>query len=167
MILDIGCGFVSTTRPLIKNNVVHVDIKKSDYNKVFLTVCCDGQCLPFRNNVFTLGYASHVLEHVYNPLKFLRELKRVVRKKVIIIVPRLRNDCLLREYKNHIYTWSLPSLRALLSLVFSDVEVYPCYRVRDIGMPFLRKTFNNVIFWVYRFLSDSGKSAEIMGVCSI
>jgi ubiquinone/menaquinone biosynthesis C-methylase UbiE len=37
----------------------------------------DGEALPFNDNSFDLVYASHVLEHVLEPRKFLAELQRV------------------------------------------------------------------------------------------
>lgn len=46
--------------------------------------------LPFKNNEFDIVTCTHVLEHVLEPDKSAKELLRVTRKKLIIIVPRQR-----------------------------------------------------------------------------
>lgn len=46
----------------------------------------DVQCLPFPNGFFGAAIASHVLEHVDNPRRALRELSRVA-DEVYVITP--------------------------------------------------------------------------------
>ncbi|GLH76762.1 hypothetical protein SSBR45G_16700 [Bradyrhizobium sp. SSBR45G] len=47
----------------------------------------DGVTLPFADGSFDLVYASHVLEHVPEPRRLLRELARVARSFVVVEVP--------------------------------------------------------------------------------
>jgi len=43
--------------------------------------------LPFGNNQFNYVLCSHTIEHVDNPQKFFRELKRVGRNVVLVVPP--------------------------------------------------------------------------------
>lgn len=44
-----------------------------------IDVGAEGDTLPFRNNQWDFVLTSHMLEHLFNPLKALREWSRVVR----------------------------------------------------------------------------------------
>lgn len=83
LILDAGSGhnphpnanilcdlFVGPTRH--RGSFSHVSAKR---NHPF--VCCDIQYLPFKTNIFDFVYSSHVVEHVDNPNRAIREIKRV------------------------------------------------------------------------------------------
>jgi hypothetical protein len=58
-------------------------------------IVCDVQHLPFRSNVFEVVYSSHVIEHVSNPLLFLRELVRVSNWRITLLCPHRLGDRLL------------------------------------------------------------------------
>lgn len=47
----------------------------------------DGAVLPFDDHSFDLVYASHVVEHVPDPRRFLTELQRVARRWIYVEVP--------------------------------------------------------------------------------
>jgi ubiquinone/menaquinone biosynthesis C-methylase UbiE len=85
-ILDVGCS----DRPL-------GDINTDFYTqftyrgKSKIQVQADGFFLPFRDNSFRLGRSQHVIEHLKNPYKFLREIARVSRKYVYIATPNAHN----------------------------------------------------------------------------
>jgi len=86
-VLDVGCGSnVSYEfRPHIKATIL-LDIEKPRTpvpNFVVGDVCH----LPFRMESFDEVYCSHVLEHVEEPVKALKELIRVSRDMVTIKVP--------------------------------------------------------------------------------
>jgi len=49
--------------------------------------------LPFQDNSFDIVLCTHALEHIRDPQKALKELIRVCRKRLIIVVPKQR------EYK--------------------------------------------------------------------
>ena len=64
---------------------INVDLdlnKKTDF-----FVRADAQYLPFIDDTFDFVRASHLIEHVPNPLKLINELYRVSRNEVQIICP--------------------------------------------------------------------------------
>ncbi len=56
-------------------------------------ICADGENLPFENKEFDYVICCHVLEHVENPEKFLKEMMRVA-KRGYIEVPSLMGEYL-------------------------------------------------------------------------
>lgn len=165
--LDLGCGSREENKPFkegLDRNTVYADIERSCFNRPFLTVCCSGVWLPFRENSFSIVIASHVLEHVYNPMQFLRECKRVSGKRVIIKIPRLlKRYAYAKETEGHIFTWSDSSFQNLLSLIFEKFKVYPMKT--KTRLPFLKKTVNQILFWVITFFSHSNVENQLIAIC--
>lgn len=85
-------------------------------------VLFDAHYLPFKDRSFDVVYASHVLEHLENPIFALKDWGRVA-KTVDIIVPDGRGvqEC---DSEAHLYTWTHDSLENLLRRVFNEVRVY-------------------------------------------
>lgn len=127
MILDVGCG----SRPLGDVNCDKF-LGKSPHTKYIIKKCenfvkCDAENLPFRSNIFSVVYASHVMEHLYHPFDFLKEARRVSRRIVYLQVPSLHfvaNQTIHGERSEHIYTWSTYSLENLLRRFFDDIKIY-------------------------------------------
>ena len=80
--LEAGCGSFRGHTPLLKRSYLHMDIQKTEWNKPFLNVVCDVCHLPFKDKSFENVYASHVLEHLDNPICAIKEMIRVSRKTV-------------------------------------------------------------------------------------
>ena len=123
MILDVGCG----SRP---HGDVNLDrftgttshhIGYIDGRRYMNFVQGNADTLPFRDEAFTTVYISHVLEHLPDTHKAVRELKRVSSDTVIIRVPN--NP--IHEHPEHLYTWSQTSLINTLNRHFPSVTVYP------------------------------------------
>jgi ubiquinone/menaquinone biosynthesis C-methylase UbiE len=94
--LDVGCGgFPSgdVNCDLFIRDIGHrtgkTDIMGATLQpkKIKNFLICDVQYLPFKENVFTEVFSSHVIEHVDNPFLLLTELVRVSKCKVIIYCP--------------------------------------------------------------------------------
>ncbi len=99
--LDVGCGKGYTTYKAYKdlacesygvdpdNNLVGVVFDKEiDYSKITLVKGYAENC-PFGDDVFDTIFCSHVIEHVENISKVLKEMKRITKPdgKIIIGVP--------------------------------------------------------------------------------
>jgi SAM-dependent methyltransferase len=50
-------------------------------------VVAEGDELPFEDDSFDFVFSSHVIEHIPDPIKALREWVRVARRYVVVIVP--------------------------------------------------------------------------------
>jgi SAM-dependent methyltransferase len=88
-LIDIGCGS-KPYRALFSGPYTGVEIdtaqtRAADYADVYY----DGESLPFANETFSTALCNQVLEHVFEPDQFLREIHRVVRPQgtLLLTVP--------------------------------------------------------------------------------
>jgi len=151
LILDVGCG----SHPRGDVNIdLYTGISPHHRNPIQPRIIpnfilADAQHLPIRSATFKLALCSHVLEHLSEPLKAIRELAQAA-EIIHITVP---NNPVLQEHPEHLYTWTLTSLRNLLRRHFNRVEVTAdtalgdvqrsrlfkiCRRLPVIGKPLLR-----------------------------
>jgi len=141
MILDVGCGVPSRYHQSLKGeNVIHIDV---DRTAVHLEVQCDAYNLPFQSNSFSTVHASHILEHLDNPIKTIQEMKRVSAKRVVIKVPnasyfKWKNSC-----EAHIFSWNQYTLRNLLERYFGKVTINSTQR--DFSKSRLRKAVSIIL----------------------
>jgi ubiquinone/menaquinone biosynthesis C-methylase UbiE len=154
MILDVGSGTLTLHQPLSsrKEGVLHLDIKRGIKP---VDIIADTHHLPFRDDAFTLVYASHVLEHTDHPLHVLREWRRVS-SRALIRVPFLNKysalNCQSSEY-DHLYTWNYWSFRNLLKRVYSEFTM--SIRPNSLGrLPFLKKSLTTLMRVVFQRKSD-------------
>ena len=103
MILDLGCGTSKYHYSLKGKNIIHVDINK---NAQHIDIQCDAYNLPFRNGVFSTVYASHILEHLNEPIKAIEEMKKVSSKRVIIRIPNASFFKWKNSSTEHIFSWN-------------------------------------------------------------
>ena len=124
-ILDVGCG----QKP--KGDVnIDLFVGKSAHSQVDVInpklirnfIKADAHHLPFKDDCFSIVYASHLLEHLCNPLKALNEFNRVSNKFVLLKVPHA-NFYRGLEMPVHIFSWNKYTMKNLLEKVFSDVKV--------------------------------------------
>lgn len=121
MILDIGCGDSEKSQfPLMKPNVIHADLNS---NISQLDIVCDISNLPFKDDTFDIVHASHVIEHILNPCKAVRELKRVSKNYVVIIVPNGAR-MYFPEDPDHLFTWTKYTFKQFLEKTFPIVTMY-------------------------------------------
>lgn len=88
LILDAGCG-EGEQISIIKKMLPQAKISAVDINKSPLLPDADvdafHECnfnedtLPFKDETFDYVYSQHVLEHLHNPIHFLKECERVLR----------------------------------------------------------------------------------------
>ena len=119
--LDIGCGPL----PLGTVNLDlflgytphHIDVIDGRAYPNF--VQGDAQTLPFKDKAFQTVMIRHVLEHLPDVNKALREICRIS-YAAIITVP---NNPVTWEHPQHLYSWSHTSFENLLKHYWNNVNV--------------------------------------------
>jgi len=122
--LDVGCG----DHP---RGTVNIDCRTDQYftrqplktKSIPNFIKADAYHLPFRNGAFRKVMANHVLEHLQNPVQALKEWKRVAETTVIAVPGLTRCRFTQTEFAEHLYTWSISSLKTLMETVYSKVTV--------------------------------------------
>ena len=84
-LLDIGCG-IKPYKNLFRHceSYVGVDIEKENVQNL-ADFTYDGKTFPFEDETFDSAICSEVLEHVFEPNFFLKQINRVVKKNGFII----------------------------------------------------------------------------------
>jgi len=166
MILDIGCGaspIGNVNLDLFYRNSPHTH-KPINPRNCQNFVIGDANVLPFRSDSFNTVHAAHLIEHLLIPTNCIDETRRVTRKYAIFKVP---NNPPLSEYHEHLYSWSLSSLRALLSKYFPQVTVRTNTNLENFQKRTIYKILNK-IFPIerasLRFLSKT-LAVELLAVC--
>lgn len=156
MILDVGCGM----RPI---GDVNCDIVKQTHVQNF--VVCDAHFLPFRDNSFDVVHASHVLEHVLEPLTVLREFRRVSKNAVVIKVPDAGfHKFGVGEDERHLYSWNIKTLNSLLRKVFKEVRVEACLNLTGRTRSPIYNSLRALKILLFTLLTRQ-KTNEIVAVC--
>jgi len=85
-ILDIGCGTAAVTLLLKEKgfNVTPIDIEDQSFISYINPIIYDGSRIPIDDNEFDISLVLTVLHHVYNPVKLIKEAKRLSKKIIII-----------------------------------------------------------------------------------
>jgi len=109
MKLDVGCG-------LKPHGHVNVDIYRRknpeinsskiidvDVHKIPNFVSASGEKLPFQNESFNEVYCFHVIEHVKNPYRLLKELMRVCKRNGTVYLSLPHRFSYGAKYKGHIH----------------------------------------------------------------
>jgi len=118
-ILDIGAGGGWIGKEIQNRKAASVTLLDvMNFNQIpdLKLTLYDGENFPFLVNTFDTSLLIFTLHHCLNPLKVLKEAKRVTREKIIIIedVPRGRGRITSFINKIFLYLWdiicNLPSL---------------------------------------------------------
>ena len=141
MRLDLGCGNTPTgdVNVDLPSSERHRDGTKLVPKKIHNFIYASSYALPFRNNSFDDVVSFHLLEHLETPLTALREMIRVSKNVVTVVVPAFayRGEC-----GEHLYTWGEGSLFNLLRKAgLKDVKVSTgCFR----------EVKGNILKWLYK-----------------
>lgn len=148
-ILEVGCGTgLAYQLPFESNKyeVIHLDIERG-YE--CLDVQASATHLPFKDKAFDGLKASHILEHVPDPLSAIREFKRVAHQ-VIIDVPTLNAYRYhATESQEHIYSWSKSSFKHFLELVFDEVTISEMW-IHRLTFPIKTQIYRHFINLLFR-----------------
>jgi hypothetical protein len=126
MWLDLGCG--GSPRGDVNLDLFFGDsphtVQKIDHRKISNFSIGDATVLPYRDNVFKVVSAYHLVEHLPVPTNCIKEMARVSSKYVIIVVP---NHPIMREHHEHLYSWSRSSMESLCKrygkVVYSQIRL--------------------------------------------
>jgi SAM-dependent methyltransferase len=85
-LLDIGCGSMPYKKLFTHcNSYIGLEIETEKSNE-FADYTYDGKTFPFENESYDSAICSEVLEHVFEPNIFLKEINRVMKKNGLIIL---------------------------------------------------------------------------------
>ncbi|MBU1173401.1 MAG: class I SAM-dependent methyltransferase [Proteobacteria bacterium] len=82
---------------------VNIDLDLSRRRGIF--ILADAQFLPFKNNCFNMIRATHVIEHLQNPLQFINDAYRVTKDQLLIICPH--KYALKAKYNGHLWGFNV------------------------------------------------------------
>jgi len=132
-VLDVGCGRGYLAKRIAsekKIGVVGIDIIVPEVDHAIEGVEFvknNVEKLPFRDKSFDTVICTHTLEHVLDIEKVVREIRRVAKKKIIIVVPRQREYKYTFDLHVHFfpYTYSLKKVmrnkNALCDVIENDI----------------------------------------------
>ena len=162
-VLDVGCGYTANKYA----NVIcdTQDLKTFYKDKKFVQL--NQKKLPFKDKEFDFVIASHVLEHVPDPIFFLSEIQRVSSKGGYIEVPTKLEDNLVFENKND-HLWHIDYDDDENKLLISKKQNYfePILTVSTIKkfQKYFRKSLVIELYWEneinYSFIENSDSSLE-------
>ncbi|MDZ7832240.1 MAG: class I SAM-dependent methyltransferase [Desulfobacterales bacterium] len=126
--LDVGCGkgFLSMAMANRMNmRVVGIDLHIPEHltqhsNPLFIEDNIEE--LPLKDSSFDNVVCTHTIEHLLNPEKTIKEIRRVAKKKIIIIVPRQREYRYTFDLHIHFFPYIF-SLQKLMKNEYATCEI--------------------------------------------
>ena len=112
-VLDIGCGrgyLVNKIASEKRIRVSGVDIsvpELQDQAEGVTFIQKNIEDLPFPDKSFDTVICTHTIEHLLDPQKVIREIRRVARKKIIIVVPRQREYRFTFDLHIHFFPYDI------------------------------------------------------------
>ena len=86
-VLDVGCGTKPYKHFLTCENYTGLEMDTpANRNTGHADVFYDGGRFPFNERVFSSILCNEVLEHVFNPKDFIKEMNRVLKKKGLLLL---------------------------------------------------------------------------------
>ncbi|MHA1632581.1 MAG: methyltransferase domain-containing protein [Candidatus Freyarchaeota archaeon] len=101
-------GYRFNPRYCPDDDVIYLDIRPPDFDHQCNWIVADAQSLPFRSGSIDEMFAGHVIEHLEDPIRFLKECERVLKRggMVTIVTPNFlsKNAYLDRDHK-HVFNF--------------------------------------------------------------
>lgn len=151
--LDIGCG---------KNKIpgaLGLDIDKSASPDILHDL--DIYPYPIKDNEFDKIYAKHVIEHLNNPVDFMREICRILKPGGIVFIETPHFSCRVAysepQHKLFYSYFMFNSLMKGLNLEVVEQKITFYKSFRHIGVSYLANKFPDTYerFWAYIFPSEN------------
>ena len=144
-VLDIGCGYSANDYATTICDIQDLSKHYNDRNFVKLI----DENLPFTDNEFDFVVASHVIEHVKDPKKFIAELERVSKKGYIELPTKLEDNLVFENKKEHL--WHMDFDDVNLELIISKkLQVFnPILTVSTVQKlrEYFRKSLVIELYW--------------------
>jgi len=125
---------------------------------------------PFENNQFDKILASHIIEHLDNPEKFIKEIHRIAKSgcEITIITPHYSN---FTSYSDITHKWHFSSFSLNRERIGLDYKEKTTIKLRGFwqifGLQILINKFNKArIFWE-RYLSFVIRATDIKFVLTV
>ena len=150
-VIDLGCGANAGCE--YANVLVDHDDHTDKYpNKKFVKHELNSYPYPFEDKEFDYCFASHILEHIHEPVKFLNEIVRIS-KRGYIEVPSPLFDNLISSFDGDPFghKWWISFSDAKYTIQFrprrhvsyNTVEIPECNKL----YPFFRKSMVVELYW--------------------
>ena len=122
LVLDLGCGKKPYQPFFLGKSVTYlgVDVKLNE----FVDILCNGEKLPFKDNVFSICLCLQVLEHVDEPRTVIDEIFRVLKPSGLIFLST-HGSWPVHENPYDFWRWTEHGLKKLLNS-FHINETYKC-----------------------------------------
>ena len=135
-VLDVGCSggeFIKYIKSKVDCECTGIDVNDSAINHAkeegIDAFVCSVENLTLKDNSFDIVLMSEVLEHLYDPIVALKEIKRVLKPngRLIGSVPH-KDSYILKDkpasvYKYHARDYGADTLRSDLEKVFDNVII--------------------------------------------
>ena len=121
----------------VGDDVVFLDVEAPEFDCDGISwVVGDAQHMPFRDSAFDEVFAGHVIEHLEDPLRFLRECRRVLRRggRVTIVAPNFMSRNAYAD-PDHRHVFNFVRLMRL----FRESDLEPHFPSPNIGSLLPRK----------------------------
>jgi SAM-dependent methyltransferase len=87
LLLDIGCGTKPYESPFAQCNYKGLDYRKAGIDQnPHADYLYDGSKFPLKSRMFDYALATEVLEHVFEPDKFVREIHRILKPGGLLLL---------------------------------------------------------------------------------
>ena len=151
-VVDLGCGTAGAC-PRADVLVDRNDHSSKFPNKKFVVHDINNLPLPFADNEFDFCWASHILEHVREPIRFIKEIERISKRGYIEIPTPLIDNLVSGDDRNnpHGHKWWVYVddinekiiLRPRRHLIEKTVDIPELNRLH----PFFRSSIVLEIYW--------------------
>ena len=132
-------------------DVIYLDIHPPDFKCRSMWIVADAHALPFRDETIDEIFAGHLIEHLEDPLRFLKECRRVLRRggMVTVVTPNFLSKNAYAD-PDHKHVFNFIKLWKMVKVV----GLTPHFPNPNVGSLFPRKLrlFLKVILL---FLSDN------------
>lgn len=157
IVLDVGCGRKPYKKNFNVQSYIGMDILNEghDHSNEDIDIYYDGINFPFENSSFDAIISNQVLEHVFHPNIFLKEINRVLKPngKLLLTVPFVWDE---HEQPNDYARYSIYGLRFILEENgFKIIESKKS--TKNIGV-----IFQLINLYIYKRLSTKNKIFNII-----